>query len=40
MIFSAEIKSIVTGLGADSCGIDGIDRFSTTPDEFRPIVVI
>jgi epoxyqueuosine reductase len=33
---SAEIKSIVTGLGADKCGIAGIDRFSFAPEGFRP----
>jgi epoxyqueuosine reductase QueG len=35
-ITSEEIKSIVTGLGADRCGIAGIDSFSSAPEGFRP----
>ncbi len=30
------IKQIVLGLGADLCGIAGIDRFSGTPEGFHP----
>jgi hypothetical protein len=36
MITSAEIKSMVTGLGADKCGIADTERFSAAPEGFRP----
>ena len=36
MISSDEIKSIVLGLGADKCGIAGIDSFSYAPTGFHP----
>jgi epoxyqueuosine reductase len=36
MITSEEIKSIVLRLGADACGIAGIDRFTYAPEGFRP----
>lgn len=33
---NAKIKSIVTGLGADICGIANIDRFKDSPEGFHP----
>ncbi len=36
MISAKEIKSIVLNLGADKCGISGIDRFYSAPEGFRP----
>jgi epoxyqueuosine reductase len=36
MTISAEIKSIVKGLGADECGIASNDRFANAPAGFRP----
>jgi len=39
MLTSDAIKSIVISLGADKCGIAGIDRFSSAPAWFRPIDV-
>lgn len=36
MFSPAELKSMVSGLGADKCGIAGIDRFSSAPEGFRP----
>ncbi len=31
-----QIKTILTGLGADLCGIAGIERFETAPSGFHP----
>ncbi|HTX89386.1 MAG TPA: hypothetical protein VMC08_10380 [Bacteroidales bacterium] len=36
MITSSELKSLAHHLGADRCGIAGIDRFSGAPEGFRP----
>jgi epoxyqueuosine reductase len=36
MIASEEIKPLVLNLGADKCGIAGLERFSSAPSGFRP----
>jgi epoxyqueuosine reductase len=36
MLTSNEIKSIALGLGADRCGIAGVERFSGAPEGFHP----
>lgn len=36
MITSKEVKDLVIKLGADLCGIASVDRFSGTPEGFRP----
>lgn len=38
-ISSAEIKDIAHSLGADLCGIAGVDRFSEAPEGFHPLDV-
>lgn len=39
MISAEEIKSLAVRLGADQCGIAGIERFSSAPNGFNPIDV-
>lgn len=36
MINSSEIKEIALSLGADKCGVSGIDRFGDAPEGFHP----
>lgn len=38
-ISSAEVKDIARSLGADLCGIAGLDRFSQAPEGFHPLDV-
>ncbi len=38
-ISSAEVKDIARSLGADLCGIAGVDRFSEAPKGFHPLDV-
>ncbi len=40
MVDSATVKKIMTSLGADLCGIAGIDRFSDAPKGFHPTDVL
>jgi epoxyqueuosine reductase len=36
MIQSEQVKSLTLELGADQCGIAGVDRFAGAPEGFRP----
>lgn len=38
-ISSTEVKNIARSLGADLCGIAGVDRFSEAPEGFHPLDV-
>ena len=38
-ISSTEVKDIARSLGADLCGIAGVDRFSEAPEGFHPLDV-
>ncbi len=40
MVNSKTVKEILTSLGADLCGIAGIDRFSDAPKGFHPLDVL
>ena len=38
-ISSTEVKDMAWALGADLCGIAGVDRFSEAPEGFHPLDV-
>lgn len=40
MIDSKKVKEILFGLGADLCGIAGIDRFDDAPEGYHPTDVL
>ena len=37
---SREVKALLTGLGAELCGIAGVDRFQDAPEGFHPLDVL